>query len=180
MEGKEQNYWPGFVDALSNVVLTLVFVLVVFVFALVISANKVEERATQIIQEACQSKATDKTTEDEKATQHIKGLVKIVDKDSIITLNFPFSISDLDEKSLEDLDVVLNEYKTRFTNHRITLRSTTGKESYSAARRLAYYRVLNLRNHLINRKDCSPFSISNQIVESQEPTDGRVEIIIEK
>jgi type II secretory pathway pseudopilin PulG len=42
--GKEQNYWPGFVDALSNVVLTLVFVLVIFVFALLMASNKVKKQ----------------------------------------------------------------------------------------------------------------------------------------
>jgi len=45
---KEQNYWPGFVDALSNVVLTLVFVLVVFVFALVLTSDKLQERVEQL------------------------------------------------------------------------------------------------------------------------------------
>ena len=47
--GKEQNYWPGFVDALSNVVLTLVFVLVIFVFALMISSNKVENKMKEVV-----------------------------------------------------------------------------------------------------------------------------------
>ncbi|OFW87592.1 MAG: hypothetical protein A3J37_05180 [Alphaproteobacteria bacterium RIFCSPHIGHO2_12_FULL_45_9] len=47
--GGEANYWPGFVDALSNVVLTLVFVLVIFVFALVMASNKVEEKMNQVI-----------------------------------------------------------------------------------------------------------------------------------
>jgi len=46
--GQEQNYWPGFVDALSNVVLTLIFVLVVFVFALSMAAHKVEQRAKEV------------------------------------------------------------------------------------------------------------------------------------
>lgn len=44
-DGKEMNYWPGFVDALSNVVLTLVFVLVVFVFALMITSGKVKQKS---------------------------------------------------------------------------------------------------------------------------------------
>lgn len=46
----EANYWPGFVDALSNVVLTLVFVLVIFVFALVMASNKVEEKMRQVVE----------------------------------------------------------------------------------------------------------------------------------
>lgn len=42
--GKEANYWPGFVDALSNVVVTMVFVMVVFVIALLYySQNKAKE-----------------------------------------------------------------------------------------------------------------------------------------
>lgn len=49
---EQQNYWPGFVDALSNVVLTLVFVLVVIVFALVISSSKVEQKAIELLKES--------------------------------------------------------------------------------------------------------------------------------
>ncbi len=55
--GKEQNYWPGFVDVLSNVVLTLVFVLVVFVMALALSANKVEKRMQEILKEKAASES---------------------------------------------------------------------------------------------------------------------------
>lgn len=50
--GKELNYWPGFVDALSNVVLTLVFVLVVFVFALVMASSKIGQKAFEIAEVA--------------------------------------------------------------------------------------------------------------------------------
>jgi outer membrane protein OmpA-like peptidoglycan-associated protein len=42
--GKETNYWPGFVDALANVVVTMIFVIVVFTIALLyFSQNKVKE-----------------------------------------------------------------------------------------------------------------------------------------
>ncbi|HVI53375.1 MAG TPA: hypothetical protein VM661_19355 [Candidatus Sulfotelmatobacter sp.] len=60
-DGKEMNYWPGFVDALSNVVLTLVFVLVVFVFALMITSGKVQQKANQAAEEkAAQERITGK------------------------------------------------------------------------------------------------------------------------
>lgn len=49
---EEHNYWPGFVDALSNVVLTLVFVLVVIVFALVLSSSKVHQKAEELAHES--------------------------------------------------------------------------------------------------------------------------------
>jgi type II secretory pathway pseudopilin PulG len=48
--GKEPNYWPGFVDALSNVVLTLVFVLVIFVFALLMASQKVKAKMAEVQQ----------------------------------------------------------------------------------------------------------------------------------
>lgn len=54
--GREQNYWPGFVDALSNVVLTLLFVIVVFVFALAMGMNKAAQQITQLAQSAEQQK----------------------------------------------------------------------------------------------------------------------------
>jgi outer membrane protein OmpA-like peptidoglycan-associated protein len=42
--GKDANYWPGFVDALANVVVTMIFVVVVFTIALLyFSQNKVKE-----------------------------------------------------------------------------------------------------------------------------------------
>ena len=48
--GKETNYWPGFVDALANVVVTMVFVLVVFVIALLYFAqNKAKEIAATAV-----------------------------------------------------------------------------------------------------------------------------------
>lgn len=38
---REQNFWPGFVDALTNVVLVMVFVVVVFAIALFASVAKI-------------------------------------------------------------------------------------------------------------------------------------------
>lgn len=59
--GGEQNYWPGFVDALSNVVLTLVFVLVVFVFALVITSGKMQQKTVQMVQERLEQQTSTNT-----------------------------------------------------------------------------------------------------------------------
>lgn len=40
---RQQNYWPGFVDALSNLVLTLVFVMTIFILALFFISSKVTQ-----------------------------------------------------------------------------------------------------------------------------------------
>lgn len=44
--GKEQNFWPGFVDALSNVVLVMIFVVVVFVVTLFYYSQKLTQFRT--------------------------------------------------------------------------------------------------------------------------------------
>ncbi|MDY7578539.1 hypothetical protein RGU70_09410 [Herbaspirillum sp. RTI4] len=49
--GKEQNFWPGFVDALSNVVLVMIFVVVVFVVTLFYYSQKLAQiKALKLIQ----------------------------------------------------------------------------------------------------------------------------------
>lgn len=42
--GKDANYWPGFVDALTNVVIAMVFVIVVLAMALSVSAQMMAKR----------------------------------------------------------------------------------------------------------------------------------------
>lgn len=70
--GKELNYWPGFVDALSNVVLTLVFVLVVFVFALVMASNKVEQKVLELAEEARQRESQHSLADQEIADLRVE------------------------------------------------------------------------------------------------------------
>lgn len=56
---RELNYWPGFVDVLSNLVLTLVFLLIIFVVAMFAYAGKVVDlRAETLINKALAEKAT--------------------------------------------------------------------------------------------------------------------------
>lgn len=66
--GKEQNFWPGFVDALSNVVLVMIFVVVVFVVTLFYYSQKlaqmkvsklVSQSQTQTVQGEVKSKKND-------------------------------------------------------------------------------------------------------------------------
>jgi len=70
---REQNYWPGFVDALSNVVLTLVFVLVIFVFALAMASNKIEQKL-QEVQPIALTKITELTQENADLKQQAADL----------------------------------------------------------------------------------------------------------
>lgn len=213
--GREQNYWPGFVDALSNVVLTLVFVLVVFVFALVIASNKVERKASEMVQAAHEqikngdasaivaalkaelektkaenkelkdlqsSSAVEKTTNivlEEKSGLTVIGAVTISRQQGKIVIDFPNAVSDLDAPSFDALGQALSEINVDIKTRKAKILSFIGSESYSAARRLAYYRILGLRNYLIDKQGMKGTSISTQIVQPKDQKNGRVEIIFD-
>ncbi len=237
----ETNYWPGFVDALSNVVLTLIFVLVIFVFALVMASNKVEEKMQQVIQAQKDQKAQgaqmsyeqhqdddeikqlkkqleqaqielkareiqnegksqkkiqdDTGTQDQNSSSVIESDKEIVvqkneeqeyqasassieKNDNKITVIFPDSVSDIDDKALNDLMGKID--KSKIVGKKIIIRSVLGDESYSVAQRLAYYRVLNIRNFLISKVGADPVTISSVIVKPDVVGAGRVEILFSK
>jgi len=59
--GKEQNFWPGFVDALSNVVLVMIFVVVVFVVTLFYYSQKLAQfKAIKFLEKTQQTEQVDK------------------------------------------------------------------------------------------------------------------------
>jgi outer membrane protein OmpA-like peptidoglycan-associated protein len=230
--GGEANYWPGFVDALSNVVLTLVFVLVIFVFALVMASNKVEEKMQQVIQaqkeekvEQSQSaleiqklqeelakaqaelKARDAQKDgksksesedtgvlDQNASSEAESVQEIVvQKTEVeehqgssvsveknknkITILFPESVVNLDDASMQELSKNGDLTKAKDQKMKVRIRSIVGKETYTAAQRLAYYRALSTRNFLISKGGIDPTLISSVIVKPDVPEAGRVEIL---
>lgn len=234
--GGEQNYWPGFVDALSNVVLTLIFVLVIFVFALVMASNKVEKKRQELVEagkinsqtspqasqqqiqvlqqqlaqaqkalsdmkaqqgtlnptEKNESGASDQNAvtaankdaqiqieNKEQSKAQNQGPVDIRARKDQITLAFPLSVSDMDEKSSTELGHVLEAVVKPGQKKRIILKSIMGRESYSAAQRLAYYRALGVRNFLITKRSVDPALITSTIVKPDSAAEGRVEIVFE-
>jgi hypothetical protein len=239
--GREQNYWPGFVDALSNVVLTLVFVLVIFVFALVLASSKVSHKVDEIVEaqkhqqtqeaaiqaarqenasevaslqaqltaakaeleklkqsqtvsasvqsqrgvvneSAVTSQAQDKHIDVENNTQGQakQGDLQITHAVNTVVLNYPPQVTEIDDKSAAALSTVVNGMKRDGGRLKILLRAIVGQESYSAARRLAYYRALGARNYFITKMGQAPADISTVIVQPPKPEDGRVEVVFQK
>lgn len=194
--GKEQNYWPGFVDALSNVVLTLVFVLVIFVFALVMASSKVAEHVEKRIRSEMSENAkgakglSSQEGESQDTMSQISiennitdtrktGSVVIDNSGSRVVLTYPLGVSDADEKSTATLASELERRMKDVPNHKVIVKSIIGIEPYSAAKRFAYYRAINVRNALIKMGE-DPANISLSIVNPPHPENGRVEIVFEK
>ena len=236
--GKEQNYWPGFVDALSNVVLTLIFVLIIFVFALVIISSKVGRKAQEIVQakekaivqqkidyenqaialksqlsqmsaemeqlkkaleeSQAKEKAASKSASTAKSSSEAAspkvhaefdvkeqkntgvGNVTMSKTSTGIVINYPPEVALLDQPSETGLSTLVENVTKTLGKHKIVLHSRVGKESYSVARRLAYYRaVVGIRNFLIKRGE-SPNDITIMFESPEKPQDGQVEINYQK
>jgi septal ring factor EnvC (AmiA/AmiB activator) len=216
--GREQNYWPGFVDAMSNVVLTLVFVLVIFVFALAITSSKVEQKlnavAKEVVGKKLESKISlEKAAELEKqleqanleikklrasaaqsqkvesgkkiqvetaeAPQGSVGPVQIKRSDNSIVINFPEFVTEMDAKSVEELESVLAPIVSQGVKYKLLVRSSLGHEVYSVAQRLAYYRAMNVRNYLLAKQGAAQVSIKVSIVSKPLVDGGKVEVIFE-
>lgn len=183
--GREQNYWPGFVDALSNVVLTLVFVLVIFVFALVMVSSTVEQRLREQIESnkaaPAQAEKKDISVADKAIEDSKNGAVKVDATTGSISLHFPSTVTDMDATSSDKLAKVHGELKNIYGKYKIVMRSIIGEGSYSTAQRLAYYRAIGVRNYLISTLGESPGNIKISIVRPTEPEEGgRVEIVFQK
>lgn len=241
-DSKEQNYWPGFVDALSNVVLTLVFVLVVFVFALVLSSDKLRRRATELSESVKQEAVArqDALTEKESLKQEqrevlaqlqlaqdrvreletgaaqlkrqlaeartsqpsevrpepqsslikerteikviasapelTRGEADLSRENGAVVLVFPRNVFQLDEKAKASLDRVLDAQGDKLKGALSAVLSLTGAETYTEARRLAYFRGLVVRNYLIDKGLGDGRTIHVMIEPGKENLDGRVEI----
>lgn len=224
--GGEQNYWPGFVDALANVVLTLIFVLIIFVFALTMASNKVEQKMKEVVEaqaahkekvanmpqtvEALQAelqktraeldalrakipdmgdKTQQETTaledkkeikvQDEK-TELAKGSLAIKqDQQGMLTIGFPDGVSIMDANSETELGTAVQKLKGT-ESKQIIIKAFMGNEEYSAARRIAYYRALNVRNFLITTLKVNPTIIVSQIVKAGTSGESHVELVFRK
>lgn len=202
---REENYWPGFVDALANVVLTLVFVLVVFVFALAMMANKASKVVEQLVQERVNEekakmaktmtasggksestalledgKGIELQAQEEQKQGANRGAVQIDSNIDDILLVYPESVLELDEPSMEKLKQVLSGHAKLTRTAKVVIKSYQGQEAYSLAQRLAYYRAIKIRNTLIDGGLIEPGNVSNRILPPENNEQGHVRIIFSK
>jgi len=186
---REQNYWPGFVDALTNVVLVMVFVIVVFAIsmfgALIKLSNaqiqrNVAERIHQQNQTAQQSleharseakhahELAERLREENQRLsaalmkqQQAAGsarprqynpepteAVVISGKMPNISVSYARGVTALEAKLMQALDRLIGDFNKSSQWH-VLLQATMAEPGPSEARRLAFYRIAVLRDHLV-------------------------------
>jgi outer membrane protein OmpA-like peptidoglycan-associated protein len=208
--GREQNFWPGFVDALSNLVLTLVFVMVIFVLALFYLSAKVSQSKMDAMCPATKaeleqvkkdleetrnalnaalseaSQVKEKVQVSEKKAPELKK-EKISTESSVrgpsITIRFPMGVVELDDAAKLALDKAIAPFLASGQQVKTSLNAVPGPETYSEGKRLSFFRAVAIRNYLIS-KGVAKANIDSKVVSlekrDQNDPDGRVVIELQR
>ena len=202
--GRQQNFWPGFVDALSNLVLTLVFVMVIFVLALFYLSSKVSQTKLEALCPATKAelaevqKELEKTREELKIAQagQIKERVDITEKKtptvkteklstettsgSSIIIRFPMGVVELDDEAKQALDKFFDKLIASGQEISTSLSAVPGPETYSEGKRLSFFRAVAVRNYLIS-KGVAKSNIESRVLghDKRDPDDPEGRVMIE-
>jgi outer membrane protein OmpA-like peptidoglycan-associated protein len=177
--GREQNFWPGFVDALSNLVLTLVFVLVIFVLSMGYLASKVSQskmdtmcpeaksdldKAKQELEEtrnalkvalsAPAGKVKESVDAGEKKPPPLKKEKVSTDASSSgssIIIRYPMGVVELDDEAKQTLDKAIAPFLASGQQVKTILNAIPGPETFSEGKRLSFFRAVAIRNYLISK-----------------------------
>lgn len=205
--GREQNFWPGFVDALSNLVLTLVFVMVIFMLGLFYLSSKVSKskmdalcpetksELAQVKKELAETrealrvalaqagKVRERVDVAEKKTPVLKPeriATEISNAGSSIIIRFPPGIVDLDDDSKQALDKAIAPLLGSGRQINASLSAIPGPETYSEGKRLAFFRAVAVRNYLISI-GVAKRNIDSKVAghDKRDPNDPDGRVIIE-
>lgn len=165
----EMNYWPGFVDALANLVLALVFVVVIFTLALAVISAKVakevveKEANCQREQAALQGEVSQLRADVSDKTNQLNLMAKAAAAPADAPLSKQAKISgsdiiftydpgafDLGKEALDQLEKLIKS-KGGVAGKQFALVANPASGAFSAEKRIAYYRLVTLRNQLIER-----------------------------
>lgn len=204
--GREQNFWPGFVDALSNLVLTLVFVMVIFVLAMFYLSSKVSQsrmdalcpatkaeleqvkkdlqetrKALNVaLAEAGQARANVEVGEKKAPLPKKEKISTLASSEgSSITIRFPAGVVELDDEAERVLDKAIAPFIESGKQVKAILNAVPGPETFSEGKRLSFFRAVAIRNYLIS-KGVAKANIDSKVVShdqrDQNDPDGRVVI----
>jgi outer membrane protein OmpA-like peptidoglycan-associated protein len=205
--GREQNFWPGFVDALSNLVLTLVFVMVIFVLALFYLSSKVAQSKLDAMCPATKvelaqvKKELDETRKALSAALsaagQVKAQAKVSDKKAAsperekisaevsvggasVTIRFPAGVVELDDDAKKVLDKAIAPYLASGQPVKASLSAVPGPETFSEGKRLSFFRAVAIRNYLIS-KGITKGNIDSRVAshDQRDPNDPDGRVIIE-
>ncbi|MEM9422913.1 MAG: hypothetical protein AAF986_10510 [Pseudomonadota bacterium] len=177
---QEENHWPGFVDALSTIVMVVTFLLIILavaIFALSLNIAKVslenppEEKSTHL--DASKTiPVADRPVEmpiDAGATPRFRSA-------NILRLEFVGTTVDIDATARAEVREFFGRHSDRVAEMQIEVSAyyDANAPGYTKQRRISYYRLMAVRN-LMLATGFEPGQLSVFVREA--PTDDRVDMV---
>lgn len=152
-EQAEENHWPGFVDALSTIVMVVTFLLIILAIAIfVLSLKIVDVRVENPVGESTNLDKTEVITieQDERVKETTEHAALVFQSSEKLTLQFIGRTVDVDEQSERLIKGYFNQVVGEDKNPMaITSYFVAQDGAYTSKQRLAYYRAMAVRNMLI-------------------------------
>jgi hypothetical protein len=172
--GRTANYWPGFVDALTNVVIAMVFVIVVLAIALSFAAQMMGKKmANELVRAKAEVTALRQASVGDSAapphepasgglvmhtTIQVKAAAAAAAASAVVRhsdlglrLVFADNAIALDKDAIDQLHMALASKKSGAVGARVEVVGTGPAMGLSDNQRSAYLRVLAVRNELIDQ-----------------------------
>jgi outer membrane murein-binding lipoprotein Lpp len=176
--GREQNFWPGFVDALSNLVLTLVFVMVIFVLAMFYLSSKVSQSRMDALCPATKAELE----QVKKDLQETRKALNVALAEAG-QARAKIEVGELDDEAERVLDKAIAPFIESGKQAKAILNAVPGPETFSEGKRLSFFRAVAIRNYLIS-KGVAKANIDSKVAShdqrDQNDPDGRVVIELQR
>ena len=166
-KGDANSYWPGFVDALTNVVIAMIFVVVVLAISLSFAARLMGQKiAEQYIKEHQEKTPKAAPTADPapdaavKVTQRIAVAgnekaasaarpARVRNQEQLLQLDYAPGAVTLDGAAADQLKQVLSKLEGEVAGRRVQIVASGPDMAFSDNQRAAFLRVMGVRNLLI-------------------------------
>lgn len=173
-DSEENNYWPGYVAAMASLVQSLLLLAVILAYAIYEMGLLAGKRVDQAVALAMADESVQPVPLDEDTKRDPAKLVQKLKTMGTSEFEFPLNIWQLDDESSAQ---VRTEVKKRMRQHPgawlIWVETDT---DHAFKRRLAYLRIMVVRNELIRAGIQAP-QIETRILNKQNPGNEGEDVI---
>ncbi len=175
---EEENHWPGFVDALSTIVMVVTFLLIILAIAIFIMSLSIAEESAQMEDAAATSSNLDQTQKIAVADNPTDVIadaaaVEVVQSKNRFILQFSGTTIQIDDDGKARTAAFIES--SEIANKKIIVHAYFDPSiAYTKAQRLSYYRLLATRTMLTDQ-GIAPDNIT--ILVKEAPTLERIDAV---
>lgn len=156
-EETEENHWPGFVDALSTIVMVVTFLLIILaiaIFALSLNVAKVAGMTPSPTQSTNMDEKIEILVESNPTQMDVDSPAQVMMRSTrAIVMRFQGTTLSIDEASNASLGEFIRDRADKLANAQLVLTAyfDAAGAGYAKNQRIGYYRAMAVRNTLLGR-----------------------------